>query len=167
MKKENKLRIIHLCVAVLLTAALAVSLGLFAAKTAALNTELGAVYDAAYFALVDNLGDLENKLKKLDVASGGKLQRELLEGVYTDSEVAVGHIDDFASILHFGAREKTRGHNGLKMRSGKPPRSFVVGLKKRHSAAKFFKTKGNTLDSKKKSSAPIGKLTTAPREPRK
>ena len=92
MKKENKLRIIHLCVAVLLTAALAVSLGLFAAKTAALNTELGAVYDAAYFALVDNLGDLENKLKKLDVASGGKLQRELLEGVYTDSEVAVGHI---------------------------------------------------------------------------
>ena len=92
MKKEYKLRIIHLSVAVLLTAALAVSLGLFAARSSALGTELGALYDSAYFALIDNLGDLENKLKKLDVASGGKLQRELLEGVYTDSEVAVGHI---------------------------------------------------------------------------
>ena len=38
------------------------------------------------------MGDLENKLKKLDVATGGKLQRELLEGIYTDSEVAVGYI---------------------------------------------------------------------------
>lgn len=92
MKKEYKLRIIHLSVAVLLTAALAVSLGLFAARSSALGTELGALYDSAYFALIDNLGDLENKLKKLDVASGGKLQRKLLEGVYTDSEVAVGHI---------------------------------------------------------------------------
>ena len=42
MKKEYKLRIIHLSVAVLLTAALAVSLGLFAARSSALGTELGA-----------------------------------------------------------------------------------------------------------------------------
>ena len=92
MKKETRMRIIHLSVAVLLTAALAVSLGVFAARSADLNTELGALYDSAYYELVDNMGDLENKLKKLDVATGGKLQRELLEGIYTDSEVAVGYI---------------------------------------------------------------------------
>ena len=39
MKKETKMRIIHLSVAVLLTAALAVSLGVFAARSADLNNE--------------------------------------------------------------------------------------------------------------------------------
>lgn len=92
MKKERTMRIIHLSAALLLTAALAVSLGVFAARQSGYASEIGALYDAAYYASLDNLGDIENKLKKLEVASARALQRELLEGVYTSASVAVGDI---------------------------------------------------------------------------
>lgn len=51
-------------------------------------------------------------------------------------EVSVGHIHNFSSILHVGTREKTGGNDGLKMRSGQPAGSIVVGLKQRHRANK-------------------------------
>lgn len=92
MKKELKMRAIHLTVALILTAALAVSLGVFWERQNGYAAEIGALYDAAYYSAVDNLGDIENKLKKLEVASSTALQRELLEGVYTSAEVTVGHL---------------------------------------------------------------------------
>lgn len=92
MKKELKMRVVHLAVALILTAALAVSLGVFWDKQNGYAAEIGALYDAAYYSAVDNLGDMENKLKKLEVASSTALQRELLEGVYTSAEVTVGHL---------------------------------------------------------------------------
>ena len=92
MKKELKMRAIHLTVALILTAALAVSLGVFWERQNGYAAEIGALYDAAYYSAVDNLGDIENKLKKLEVASSTEVQRELLEGVYTGAEVTVGHL---------------------------------------------------------------------------
>ncbi len=92
MKKERKIRIVHLCAALLLTAALAVSLGFFADRQNSYAAEIGALYDAAYYSAVDNLGDIENKLKKVGVATSARLQRELLEDIYTSSEVTVGFL---------------------------------------------------------------------------
>ena len=70
MKKELKMRAIHLTVALILTAALAVSLGVFWERQNGYAAEIGALYDAAYYSAVDNLGDIENKLKKLEVDRG-------------------------------------------------------------------------------------------------
>ena len=59
-------------------------------------------------------------------------------------EVSVGHIHNFSSILHVGSREKTGGNDGLKMRSGQPAGSLVVGLKQRHRANKRKKMDSTT-----------------------
>lgn len=78
---------ITICVAVLLVAALAVTLGIFVYREQKYSREIGALYDAAYYSCVDNLGDMDNKLAKLDAASSDTVRKELLNGVYTDSEV--------------------------------------------------------------------------------
>lgn len=76
-----------ICVSLLLVAALAVTLGIFVSREGKYSKELGALYDSAYYACVDNLGDIDNKLAKLDAASSAEIRKELLNGIYTDSEV--------------------------------------------------------------------------------
>ena len=78
---------ITICVAVLLVAALAVTLGIFVYREQKYSREIGALYDAAYYSCVDNLGDMDNKLAKLDAASSDTMRKELLNGIYTDSKV--------------------------------------------------------------------------------
>lgn len=92
MTKNNIWKISIVVVCLLLVGALATSLGIFAHRVNELGKELGAVYDSAYYQTLDGLGDLENKLKKVQVASLPKTQKTLLEESYVDCEVITSHL---------------------------------------------------------------------------
>ncbi len=87
MKNYKTLKIISIVICFLLVSALGVSLGILAHKVDVFNKEMGAVYDAAYYAVLDSLGDTENKLKKVQVASYNKTKKDLLLDVYKNTEV--------------------------------------------------------------------------------
>lgn len=87
MDKRTNLRIIAIVVCLALVAGLGVSLGFLASRTKAFNLEMGAVYDSAYYATLDGLGDTENKLMKVQVSNYNKTKKDLLQEVYTNCEV--------------------------------------------------------------------------------
>jgi len=82
-------RIIFIVVILLLIAGLATTLGIFSHKVKLFNQEMNAVYDNAYYQTLDGLGDIENKLKKVQVSNYNKTKKNLLQEVYVDTEVMV------------------------------------------------------------------------------
>lgn len=87
MDRNTNLRIIAIVVCVVLVAGLGVALGVLAHKVKTFNAEMGAIYDSAYYATLDGLGDTENKLMKVQVSNYNKTKKDLLQEVYTNCEV--------------------------------------------------------------------------------
>lgn len=87
MEKNKVWKIALIIICVLLVGALATSLGILAHKVKVFNTEMGAVYDGAFYQTLDGLGDMENKLKKVQVSNYNKTKKQLLQEVYVDCEV--------------------------------------------------------------------------------
>ena len=88
MKIDPKIyKILAIILIMLLVAGLATTLGILVNKEQKHRVQMGAVYDEAYYACLDGLGDLENKLSKLQVTRYPKTQKNLLQEAYTDCEV--------------------------------------------------------------------------------
>ena len=108
MEKNKIWKISLIIVCVLLVAGLATSLGIFAHKVKVFNTEMGAVYDSAFYQTLDGLGDVENKLRKVPVSNYNKTKKDLLQEVYVDCEVISVHLSrlnneafDTAKVIKF------------------------------------------------------------------
>ncbi len=87
MKNVKIIKAVAIVLCLLLVAGLSVTLGIFASRVDAFKREMGAVYDQAYYAVLDSLGDTENKLRKVQVSSYAKTKKELLTEVYKNCEV--------------------------------------------------------------------------------
>lgn len=108
MEKEKIWKISLIIVCVLLVAGLATSLGILAHKVKVFNTEMGAIYDGAFYQTLDGLGDMENKLKKVQVSNYNKTKKELLQEVYVDAELTALNLSrlnnkefDSAKVIKF------------------------------------------------------------------
>ncbi len=87
MKNAKIIKTVSIIMCLVLVAGLSVTLGIFANKVDAFKREMGAVYDQAYYNVLDVLGDTENKLRKVQVSSYNKTKKELLTDVYKNAEV--------------------------------------------------------------------------------
>ena len=87
MEKNKIWKICLIILCVILVGGLATSLGILAHKVKVFNIEMGAVYDSAFYQTLDGLGDVENKLKKVQVSNYNKTKKDLLQETYVDCEV--------------------------------------------------------------------------------
>lgn len=92
---DKKYKIITTILAVfcvLSVAGTCVALGVLADRTDSFEQGINSIYDSAYYASQDGLGDIENKLYKLRLTSSADGQRKLLNGIHSDCEVLAVHL---------------------------------------------------------------------------
>lgn len=93
MNKKNKIITVLLAVfCVLSVGGICVALGVLADRTEEYERGINSVYDSAYYASRDGLGDIENKLYKLRLTSSSDGQRKILNGIHSDCEVLAVHL---------------------------------------------------------------------------
>lgn len=110
--KINWKRILSWSFAVLLTGALAASLGVWEARERGYRNAMENVYQRAYFDLKDSVGDMEQKLNKMRVMGGESLTREMLEDIRVQSELTASNLSQL-SVKGQDVSEMVRFFNQL------------------------------------------------------
>lgn len=94
MKKLEK--ICTIVGVLLLVAGLSLTLGFFVERETHYQNILNANHAKAYYASLDAVSDIEMKLNKLTVASGSNVEKELLNDVWMNCEIAVVNLGELA-----------------------------------------------------------------------
>lgn len=93
VKNKEKIILIALTVfCVLAVGGLGATLGVLEHKTTEYERDINTVYDRAYYASADCLGDIENKLYKLRLTTSSDGQRKILNELHSDCEVLAVHL---------------------------------------------------------------------------
>ncbi len=91
--KKDKIILISLSVlCVLAVAGISATLGVLEHKTKEYERTVNTVYDRAYYASADCLGDIESKLYKLRLTTSADGQRKILNELHSDCEVLAVHL---------------------------------------------------------------------------
>ena len=80
----------------MLVVGLSLTLGYFVKRETDYQNILNASHAKAYYASLDSVSDIEMKLNKLTVASGSQVEKELLNDVWMNAEIAVVNLNELS-----------------------------------------------------------------------
>lgn len=95
-------------IVLVLVAGLAAALGITVEMQKNYQRELDNLYKKSYYDVIDSIGDVNDKLDKLEIAEGSATQKELLYDVWKNSELAASNLaqlsakeTDMTTIIRF------------------------------------------------------------------